>query len=133
MKRLYLIIIMIGALLAGCDKLDDGDANLVAEMLPGNWAFSYELLQEDTGLSFTYDHVIFREDGTVSITYPDGSLEGTYEAGSISIYITGDIGDGQMRQMLWRILSFSGKQIILQYDMEANGQSITAIVTLQKV
>lgn len=133
MKRITLFLLMLCTLLASCDRLDDGDEGLVREVLPGTWAFSYEFQQEDTGLSFSYDHVIFRKDGTVSITYPDGSLEGTYEAGSVSILITGDMGTGEMRQMLWRILSFSTRQLVLEYQFDLNGQSITALVTLQKV
>ena len=133
MKRITLFLLMLCTLLASCDRLDDGDEGLAREVLPGTWAFSYEFQQEDTGLSFSYDHVIFRKDGTVSITYPDGSLEGTYEAGSVSILITGDMGTGEMRQMLWRILSFSTRQLVLEYQFDLNGQSITALVTLQKV
>jgi len=133
MKRITLFLLMLCTFLASCDRLDDGDEGLAREVLPGTWAFSYEFQQEDTGLSFSYDHVIFRKDGTVSITYPDGSLEGTYEAGSVSILITGDMGTGEMRQMLWRILSFSTRQLVLEYQFDLNGQSITALVTLQKV
>mgnify|MGYP007070042164 FL=1 len=133
MKKICLIIMMICGLFAGCDKLDDGDAGLVNEVLPGNWAFSYELLNDDSGMSFLYDHVIFRTDGSVSITYPDGSIEGTYEAGSVSILIVGTLDGGEMQQMLWRILSFSTRQITLEYIFDINGRSVTAIVTLQKV
>ena len=71
---MLLVALMCGCLTA-CDKLSDDD-DMVVEILPGTWAFSYELQsEEDTGLSFNYDHVVFRQDGTVSIIYPDGSME----------------------------------------------------------
>lgn len=118
--------------LTGCDKLSDDD-DAVAELLPGTWAFSYELLSaEETGLSFTYDHVIFRKDNTVTITYPGGQMDGTYRAGSAEIRIEGNLGDGQERLMHWVIQSFSDKRIKAEYKFEFNKQAVTALVTLDR-
>ena len=98
----------MASLLTGCDKLSDDD-DAVAELLPGTWTFSYELQsEEETGLSFNYDHVIFRTDSTVTITYPGGQLDGKYRAGS------------------------SNKQIKAEYKFEYNEQSVTALVTLDR-
>ena len=118
--------------LTGCDKLSDDD-NAVADLLPGTWAFSYELQSEyETGLSFSYDHVIFRKDSTVSITYPDGQMDGTYRAGNSEIRIEGDLGDGQERIMHWIIQSFSDKQIKAIYKFEFEEQTVNALVTLDR-
>ena len=118
--------------LTACDKLSDDD-DMVTEVLPGTWAFSYELQsEEDTGLSFSYDHVIFRTDGTVSIVSPDGTMEGTYRAGSAVIRIEGKTDDGEDRQMLWRILTFSNQQITAEYEFEFGEQNVIAIVTLDR-
>ena len=107
---------------------------MILDILPGTWAFSYELQSdEETGLAFEYDHVIFRQDGTVSITYPGGSLEGTYQVGSAVIRIEGRITENETRQMLWRIISFSSQTLSADYSFDFNGQSITALVMLEKV
>ena len=127
-----LIAVLTGCCLTACDKLSDDD-DMVVEILPGTWAFSYELQsKEDTGLSFNYDHIIFRKDGTVSIIYPDGSMEGTYQAGSAVIRIEGTLEDGQAHQMLWRILTFSERQITAEYEFEFGEQNVIAIVTLDR-
>lgn len=129
---LLLSMLLMTGTLTGCDKLSDDD-DAVAELLPGTWAFSYELLSaEETGLSFTYDHVIFRKDNTVTITYPGGQMDGTYRAGSAEIRIEGNLGDGQERLMHWVILSFSDKRIKAEYKFEFNKQTVTALVTLDR-
>ena len=108
----------MASLLTGCDKLSDDD-DAVAELLPGTWTFSYELQsEEETGLSFNYDHVIFRTDSTVTITYPGGQLDGKYRAGSAEIRIEGKLADGQDRLMHWVIQTFSNKQIKAEYKFE---------------
>ena len=128
---MLLVALMCGCLTA-CDKLSDDD-DMVVEILPGTWAFSYELQsEEDTGLSFNYDHVVFRQDGTVSIIYPDGSMEGTYQAGSAVIRIEGTLENGETRQMLWRILAFSERQITAEYEFEFGEQNVIALVTLDR-
>ena len=125
------VVLMAGSLIE-CDKLSDDD-DAVADLLPGTWAFSYELQsEEETGLSFSYDHVIFRKDGTVSITYPDGQLDGKYLAGGTEIRIDGKLDDGKERIMHWIILSFSDKQVKIKYKFEFNNQTITALVTLDR-
>ena len=129
---LLLSVVLIAGSLIGCDKLSDDDY-AVAELLPGTWAFSYELQsEEETGLSFSYDHVIFRKDSTVTITYPDGQMDGKYRAGSAEIRIEGKLADGQDRLMHWVILSFSNKQIKAEYKFEFNEQTVIALVTLDR-
>ena len=133
-RTIFLLVSMVlmAGMLTGCDKLSDDD-DAIVELLPGTWAFSYELLsEEDTGLSFSYDHVIFREDNTVTITYPDGQIDGTYRAGSAEIRIEGDLGDDQERMMHWVILAFSDKQIKAEYKFEFGEQTVTALVTLDR-
>lgn len=125
------MMLMIGSLMS-CDKLSDDD-DAIVDLLPGTWAFSYELLSEhETGLSFNYDHVIFRNDSTVTITYPDGQMDGKYRAGSAEIRIEGKLADGQDRLMHWVIQSFSNKQIKAEYKFEYNEQAVTALVTLDR-
>lgn len=132
-KHLFYLTLILSILLTGCDKLEDGDSNVVRDVLPGGWAFSYELLsEEETGLEFEYEMVYFNPDGTIRITYPDGEMTGTYEAGSSLIKIEGNI-DGETRQMLWRILSLSEKYIKIEYKFDFGGQDVTAIVELEKV
>lgn len=133
-RTIFLLVSMVlmAGMLTGCDKLSDDD-DAIVELLPGTWAFSYELLsEEDTGLSFSYDHVIFRKDNTVTITYPDGQIDGTYRAGSAEIRIEGDLGDDLERMMHWVILAFSDKQIKAEYKFEFGEQTVTALVTLDR-
>jgi len=118
-------------LISGCDKLDDS-GNAIAGVLPGTWLFSYELQSEqDTGLAFEYETVVFRPDATCTITYPDGQMDGTYRASGSVIRIDGSI-NGEARSMLWRILSFSPKQVVAEYEFEWGDQSIMAVVTLDR-
>jgi len=129
---LLLSMVLMAGTLASCDKLSDDD-DAVAELLPGTWTFSYELQsEEETGLSFNYDHVIFRTDSTVTITYPGGQMDGKYRAGSTEIRIEGKLADGQDRLMHWIIQTFSNKQIKAEYKFEFNEQSVTALVTLDR-
>ena len=131
MRKIHLFLLGLSLLAVGCDKLDDGD-DAIMGVLPGTWLFSYELLSEvETGLNFQYDRVVFRADGTCSITYPDGSMEGTYRAGSSVIRIEGESG-GEQRTMLWRVKSFTKKQVVAEYEFEYDEQSVTAIVTLDR-
>ena len=132
-RQAYLLVMALCLLTFGaCDRLSDDDDTL-AQMLPGTWAFSYELQsEEETGLNFSYDHVIFRTDGTVSITYPEGSMEGTYRAGGDVIRIEGRLDNGEEQLMLWRIVAFSAQQLTAEYDFEFGGQRIKALVTLDR-
>jgi len=132
-RRLWLLF-QIGftvLLLSGCDKLDDsGDA--ISEILPGTWLFSYDLQSdEDPGLMFSYDQVIFTDDGNCVITYPGGQMDGTYRANGSVIRIDGII-NGETHTMLWRVRSFARKKIVAEYDFELGRQHITAIVTLDR-
>ena len=129
---LLVSVVLMAGTLTSCDKLSDDD-DAIVDLLPGTWAFSYELQSEhETGLSFNYDHVIFRNDSTVTITYPDGQMDGKYRAGSAEIRIEGKLADGQDRLMHWIIQSFSNKQIKAEYKFEYNEQTVTALVTLDR-
>lgn len=119
--------------LTGCDKLDDSDGDIMNEILPGRWSFSYAFKDDaDPGLEFQYNLVLFNEDGTCALTYNGGALSGTYQATSAMIRIvSSDIGDEE-RTILWRILSLSSKQIIAEYSFDLHSQSYTVVVTLDK-
>lgn len=136
MKRLILMCMMVVAgcfALSGCDKLDDSDADIVNEVLPGKWAFSYTFKDDaDPGLEFQYKYVLFNEDGTCSLAYTDGALNGTYQATGAMIRIVSNEIDDEERIMLWRIMSLSSKQIVIEYDFNLHAQSFTAVVTLDK-
>ena len=119
--------------LTGCDKLDDSDGDIMNEILPGRWSFSYAFKDDaDPGLEFQYNFVLFNEDGTCALTYDGGALTGTYQATSAMIgIVSSDIGDEE-RTILWRILSLSSKQIIAEYSFDLHSQSYTVVVTLDK-
>lgn len=135
MKRLILMCILAvgGFALSGCDKLDDSDGDIVNEVLPGKWAFSYTFKDDtDPGLEFRYKYMLFNEDGTCSLAYTDGALNGTYQATGAMIRIVSNEIDDEERIMLWRIMSLSSKQIVIEYDFNLHAQSFTAVVTLDK-
>jgi len=131
----WITAILLGcSVLTACDKLDDGDDGALQTVIVGDWDFSYALeSQEDIGLAFEFDQVIFREDGTCSITYADGSMEGTWQAGNSVIKIDGTLDNGTTQTVLWRVRSFSAKQIVAEYTFDFNGISVKAVVTLDKV
>lgn len=120
-------------LLTGCDKLDDSDGDIMKEVLPGKWSFSYLFKDDaDPGLEFQYKFVLFNEDGTCALTYDDGALNGTYQATSAMIrVVSSDIGN-QEQIIIWRIISLSSKQIIAEYSFDYRDQSFTVVVTLDK-
>jgi hypothetical protein len=43
------------------------------------------------------------------------------------------VNGGEHQQMLWRIITFSKKKITAEYKFDWDGQSVIAIVTLEKV
>ena len=136
MRRLFFLSMMVCVAcfaLTGCDKLDDSDGDIMNEILPGRWSFSYAFKDDaDPGLEFQYNFVLFNEDGTCALTYDGGALTGTYQATSAMIRIvSSDIGDEE-RTILWRILSLSSKQIIAEYSFDLHSQSYTVVVTLDK-
>lgn len=47
---LLLLAVLTVGMLCGCDKLSDDD-DAVVELLPGTWAFSYELQSEEDTVS----------------------------------------------------------------------------------
>ena len=76
---------------------------------------------------------IFREDGTCSLTYPDGQEDGYYRASNAAIRIEADI-DGEVRAYLWRVLEMSPRHIVAEYIHDAgNGHEVTLTVTLDKL
>ena len=83
--RRWIILSMVACVacfaLTGCDKLDDSDGEIMNEILPGKWSFSYIFKDDaDPGLEFEYKFVLFNEDKTCALTYDDGALNGTYQA-----------------------------------------------------
>ena len=120
-------------MLTGCDKLDDSDGDIMNEVLPGKWSFSYLFKDDaDPGLELQYKFVLFNEAGTCALTYDDGALNGTYQATSAMIrVVSSDIGN-QEQIIIWRIISLSSKQIIAEYSFDYRDQSFTVVVTLDK-
>ena len=160
-RHLYTIVLALCIVLTvGCDRLDDGDDGLVADVLPGEWAFSYELLSDDDlAMEFNYKQVIFRRDSTCAITYIDGyaerldeqgrpvvgidgepvyepvwgALNGTYQATNSMIRIVSSDFDGTERVLLWRISSLSSRRIVAEYEFEYSPSKFAiAVVTLDK-
>ena len=116
MRRLFFLSMMVCVAcfaLTGCDKLDDSDGDIMREILPGKWSFSYVFKDDaDPGLEFQYKFVLFNEDGTCALTYDDGALNGTYQATSAMIRVVSSDIDNQERIIIWRIISLSSKKRI---------------------
>ncbi len=144
---LFLVLIVVG-----CDHLDDGDNSMMNDILPGKWAFSYVIKgDKDVGMTFNYKQVQFKPDASCSISYidhyepvvdekgnvtlkpVDGYLYGTYQATSDMIRIVSDEFTGEETVMIWRVTSLSARKVVVEYDFMLNGNSFTAIVTLEKV
>ena len=136
MRRLFFLSMMVCVAcfaLTGCDKLDDIDGDIMREILPGKWSFSYVFKDDaDPGLEFQYKFVLFNEDGTCALTYDNGALTGTYQATSSMIRIVSSDIDDQERTILWRVVSLSSKQIVTEYSFDMHSQSYTVVVTLEK-
>lgn len=115
--------------LTGCDKLEDSD--VINETLPGTWAFSYKA-SEQLDFEMSFQCVIFREDGTCSLTYPDGQENGTYRASNAAIKIDAVV-DGEQQTYLWRVLVMSPNRVVAEYTHQAQGRDVTLTVTLDKL
>jgi len=103
MKQTLTLLMLLATLLSGCDKLDDGDDDVMRSILPGAWAFSYVFHGDqelDPGLDFRI--------------------------------VSHEFGDEE-RILLWRVVSYTAKQITAEYDFSQNGKSATATVTLDKL
>lgn len=125
---LCLLLTCIG--LTACEELSQDDG-VIREVLPGTWSFTYAA-DGDLGMELNYKLIIFNANGTCSITYDDGQLDGTYRTGDALIRIDSpDLGED--RALLWRLVSFSPYEVIATYLYEAGGQTITVTVTLTKV
>ena len=133
-KVLISMMALVGCfILSNCDKLDDSDGDIMNELLPGKWSFTYEFKDNaDPGLEFDYKFVLFNKDGTCALTYNSGAINGMYQATSAMIRIVSSDIDGEERIMLWRIVSISSKQITAEYSFDLHGQSFTIVVTLDK-
>jgi len=130
MRLLLAVVAVAGLLLGSCDKLEKED-EVINEVIQGTWTFTYEI-KGDIGLAFSYEHVIFHEDGTCAITYPDGELTGTYQAGDGFIMIDSE-ETPNTKPMMWRILSFSPYQVSAEYVLELEDQDVLITIWLEKV
>ena len=113
-----------------CEELSK-EGSVINEVVPGTWSFTYDI-QGDVSFSFSYEYVIFRDDGTCAITYPDGELKGTYQAGDGFILIESD-GTINAKPMMWRILEFSPYQLSAEYVLELEEQDVLITIWLEKV
>jgi len=130
LSMMFLTLLALTLLPAGCDSLDDDGA--INEVIEGTWAFKYST---DRPLDFelAYERVVFRHDATCAIEYDGGSLSGTYRAGDAVIRIDYDDG-GETKQMLWLLRSFSKEQIVAEYTFDYDGGGdVTAVVTLDRI
>lgn len=132
MKKIAYIMLWLAAFLVstGCDKLEDSD--VINETLPGTWAFSYKA-SEQLDFEMSFQCIIFRSDGTCSLTYPDGQEDGLYRASDAAIRIDAEI-DGEERSYLWRVLEMSPYRVVAEYTHDSgNGRQVTLTVTLDKL
>ena len=131
MLNRYLTIWLMALLaLTACDKLEDSD--VIGETLPGTWAFSYKA-SEQLDFEMSFQCIIFRHDGTCSLTYPDGQENGTYRASNAAIKIDADI-DGEVKTYLWRVLEMSPYRVVAEYAHQMQGgREIVLTVTLDKL
>ena len=114
--------------LAGCEELSSDEA--IGEGIQGTWTFSYDT-SEELDMEFSYEHVIFRTDGTCALTYPDGQLEGTYRASEAVIAIDSEEFPNK-EPMLWRITEFSPYAIVAQYILERGEGSVLITIRLER-
>jgi len=114
-----------------CDKLEDSD--LTAEAIVGRWAFTYKTSQQ-LDFELSYKYVTFLADGTCTLAYQDGQLNGTYRASEAVIRIEGALDDGKEQVMLWKVVSMSPYQIVTDYDLQLNdGKHVDVRVTLDRL
>ena len=130
-KMLLALTALLTLAVAGCDKLEDSD--MTAETLVGRWAFSYKA-SETIDYELAYQFITFSDDGTCSLAYEGGQLNGTYRASEAVIRIEGQLDDGKEQSMMWRVLSLSPYRIVTEYDLElGNDRHVMITVTLDRL
>ncbi|MBR3066806.1 MAG: hypothetical protein IKG77_03570, partial [Prevotella sp.] len=78
--------------------------------------------------------ITFSDDGTCSLAYEGGQLNGTYRASEAVIRIEGQLDDGKEQTMMWRVLSLSPYRIVTEYDLElGNDRHVMITVTLDRL
>ena len=138
MKRTLLLAAMAMTLLAtavltACGSDDDADIN---DYIVGTWAWNVKF-DKEVNFDLYYEDVIFYADGTCWLTYEDvpgvvEHMEGRYEAGNDYIRIVSDELENGF--VLWQVVSFSATTIQGTYTdkLGAQGENVTATVTLTK-
>lgn len=130
-KIRWFMALLAMCVLLSCDKLEDGDGT--QDILPGRWLFSYAT-DEPLDFELSYKWVIFNDDGTCSLVYSEGQLDGTYRASRDVIRIVTSAGDGEERTLLWRVLAMSPYRVVTRYEHEFSGDRRVAMtVTLEKL
>ena len=130
-KFALLTVLLLGVLMAACDKLEDSD--VTGDTLIGRWTFSYKT-SEPLDYELSYKFVTFNADGSCALIYDGGQLEGTYRASMAVIRIDATTSDGKEHTLLWRVLSMSPYQIVSEYEHEMNdSRQIRMTVTLDKL
>jgi len=127
MRRTTILTLLLGVIwmATSCDKLENGDVEL-----SGKWALSYRTT-ERLGFDFSYDYVIFRDDGTCAICYDGGEMRGTYRASDAVIRIEAQEDD---LELMWKVLSMSPYKIVTEYEYApTDGKHIIVTVTLERV
>ena len=124
-------MLFMALITAACDKLEASD--VTGDTLVGRWAFSYTT-SEPLDFELAYRLITFNADGTCSLIYNGGQLDGTYRASQDVIRIEGQLGDGRQQLLLWKVLTMSPYRIVTEYNHQLNDdRQVTITVTLDKL
>lgn len=143
MKKL--LILLLPLMLMACGTGDD-DGRRLGELIVGTWQRGWEegdvVIDGDTDLqpdNFTYDKFVFRDDGNYNGMVRKGTFtaydtegeviyEGDYQCDNNNLKLTYLDENGTKRSLLAQVVSFTENTILIRYDYEQKGITVTFII-----
>lgn len=143
MKRL--LILLLPLMLMACGTGDD-DGRRLGDLIVGTWQRGWGegdvVIDGDTELepdNFTYDLFVFRDDGSYNGMMRKGTFtaydtegeviyEGDYQCDNNNLKLTYLDEDNVKHSLLAQVVSFDENAILIRYDYEQKGITVTFII-----
>ena len=148
-RLILLILSPLILLFSSCGGGDD-DGQRLGEVIVGTWLRGWgpgdvviEGNTDYTPEDFTYDHFVFRDDGTYNGMVRDGSFtlydefgdvvyEGKYKCDNNNLKLDYVDEEGTNQKILAQILMFSEESLKIQYEYDSGGKHVVVTMILRK-
>lgn len=148
-KILYRAAIVAALILMTACGGGDDDGRRLGEQIVGTWQRGWNkgdvIIDGDTDLepeNFTYDQFVFRGDGNYNGMVRKGTFtaydtegeviyEGDYQCDNNNLKLTYLDDDKVKRTILAQVVSFTDSSVLIRYDYEQKGITVTFIIRKQ--